>query len=47
MRKAACFVAKVLGVLICGAALRAETDSPRLAQATPAPSGQQLVGLEA
>ena len=47
MRKAACFVAMVSGLLIYGAALRAETDCPRLAQATPAPSGATLVGLEA
>jgi hypothetical protein len=47
MRKVICFLALALAVFIGGVAARAESGFQRWAQASPAPSGQKLVGLDA
>ena len=47
MRKVTCFLAVALVIFIGATAARAESGVQQLAQASPAPSGQKLVGLDA
>ena len=47
MRNVTCFLAVALVIFIGATAARAESGVQQLAQASPAPSGQKLVGLDA
>jgi hypothetical protein len=47
MRKLICLLTITLAIFVSGSAARAESGFQRLAQASPAPSGQKLVGLDA
>jgi len=47
MRKVICLLAVALAIFVGGTTARAESGVQQLAQASPAPSGQKLVGLDA